>query len=206
MTALSINKIQINTKLPKESTVCDAMDYILEHHANNEEVIASIVINGKELDAYEENQCLGMNMFSFNSIDFKLRSSLDMAYLSLDSCVGYIDNVIDKIRETLDLYSENKVQEANILFSDVIEVMDLFIQLMSRIHKTIRRYHPHFFSNNKTLQQLEIHLLSVMKALIPAKEKNDIIMLSDLLEYELIDNLTQWKIKAIPELKKTQEV
>lgn len=206
MTSVSINKIQINTQLPQECTVYDAMDYILEHHASNEQVIASISVNGKELDAHEENQCLTMNLYSFNSIDFNLKSSIEMAYMSLDSCVGYIDNVIDKIHETLGLYNENKVHEANALFSDVIEVMDLFIQLMSRIHKTIRRYHPQFFQENRTLQQLEIHLLSVMKALVPAKEKNDIIMLSDLLEYELIDNLTQWKIKAIPELKKTQEV
>jgi hypothetical protein len=38
--------------------------------------------------------------------------------------------------------------------------------------------------------------------LLSAKEKNDNIMLCDLLEYELIDNLTQWKIKILPELKK----
>jgi hypothetical protein len=44
--------------------------------------------------------------------------------------------------------------------------------------------------------------LSVIKALLPAKEKNDVVMLCDLLEYELIDNLTQWKIKVLPELKK----
>ncbi len=55
---------------------------------------------------------------------------------------------------------------------------------------------------DESIQKLEIHLLSVMKALLQAKEKNDTIMLCDLLEYELADNLTQWKIKVLPELKK----
>jgi len=92
------------------------------------------------------------------------------------------------------------------MFGEVIEIMDLFVQLMSRIYKTVRKRHPQQLQATQTFQQLEIHLLSIMKALLPAKEKNDIIMLNDLLEYELIDNLTQWKIKAIPELKKLRDL
>ena len=41
-----------------------------------------------------------------------------------------------------------------------------------------------------------------IKAINTAFKKNDIVMLQDLLEYELIDNLTQWKIQALPKIKK----
>ncbi|MDD0854636.1 hypothetical protein HBN50_16100 [Halobacteriovorax sp. GB3] len=206
MTMISVNNQIIDHKINDKKTVHEIMDYILDNHAGSEEVVTSITINGKELTPEEENTCLDIEFSSFNHINFKLQSSLEMAYMSLDSCSGYIDNVIAQIHTTLKLYNENKIDQANVNFSEVIEIMDLFIQLMARIHKNIKRAHPSYFVDNKTLQSLEIHLLSIMKALVPAKEKNDIIMLSDLLEYELIDNLTQWKIKAIPELKKTREV
>ena len=41
-----------------------------------------------------------------------------------------------------------------------------------------------------------------MKGIESAKNNNDYIMLNDLLEYELADNLTQWKLKILPRLKK----
>ncbi len=52
---------------------------------------------------------------------------------------------------------------------------------------------------------LEVRLISTLQQLIPAKEKNDIIMLCDLLEYELVDILDEWKNKVIPELMKLKD-
>ena len=80
--------------------------------------------------------------------------------------------------------------------------MDLYIQLVSRVYHVLRTDLEQMNFKDESIQKLEIHLLSVMKALLQAKEKNDTIMLCDLLEYELVDNLTQWKIKVLPELKK----
>ena len=57
-------------------------------------------------------------------------------------------------------------------------------------------------SSGNTIKQLEIHLLSVVKGILTAEKKNDTVMLMDLLEYELKDNLTQWKITAIPQIKR----
>ena len=80
--------------------------------------------------------------------------------------------------------------------------MDLYIQLVSNVYQVIRKDLNGKSFKDESIQKLEIHLLSVLKALLQAKEKEDIIMLCDLLEYELVDNLTQWKIKVLPELKK----
>lgn len=54
---------------------------------------------------------------------------------------------------------------------------------------------------NDSIKNIEIHLLSILKAVKSAESSKDEEMLVDLLEYELQDNLTQWKIKAIPHLK-----
>ncbi|MEX0798110.1 MAG: hypothetical protein WEB87_03435 [Bacteriovoracaceae bacterium] len=53
-----------------------------------------------------------------------------------------------------------------------------------------------------SIRQIKIHLLSILKAIKTAKENGDEVMLADLLEYELKDNLTQWKITAIPHIKR----
>lgn len=129
-------------------------------------------------------------------------SSLDLAFESIDSCFGYVDYITSQIQKLTLQYNEGNLDAANDAFVEVIELMDLYIQLVSRVYRVLRTDLEIMNFKDESIQKLEIHLLSVMKALLQAKEKNDTIMLCDLLEYELIDNLTQWKIKILPELKK----
>ena len=132
--------------------------------------------------------------------DLKI-SSLDLAFESIDSCFGYVDYITSQIQKLIVQYNQGELETANDSFIEVVELMDLYIQLVSRVYRVLRTDLKVSFKD-ENLQKLEIHLLSVMRALLQAKEKNDVIMLCDLLEYELVDNLTQWKIKVLPELKK----
>jgi hypothetical protein len=130
-------------------------------------------------------------------------SSLDLAFESIDSCFGYVDYITAQIQKLITFYNAGEVDQANATFMEVIDLMDLYIQLISKVYRVIRTDLPgQSFNKYESIQKLEIHLLSVIKALLQAKEKEDVIMLCDLLEYELVDNLTQWKIKILPELKK----
>jgi hypothetical protein len=205
MAQITINHENFEHTTNSETTINEVLDQILHQFAGKEKVVTNIHINGECLSVENEHEFLEKPAASFNEIDFTVISSLDLAYEALDDCAGYIDNVIEKIAQLTVLYTENKAAEANQMFTEVVEIMDLFVQLMTKIHSTIRRQHPERLQANKTLQALEIHLLSIMRALLPAKEKEDIIMLCDLLEYELVDNLTQWKIQAIPALKKVSD-
>jgi hypothetical protein len=128
--------------------------------------------------------------------------SLDLAFESIQSCFGYVDYITAQIQRLIAAYNNGDIEEANDHFVEVIELMDLYIQLITKVYSVLRNELKNLSFKDEGIQKLEIHLLSVMKALLQAKEKEDIIMLCDLLEYELIDNLTQWKIKVLPELKK----
>ena len=128
-------------------------------------------------------------------------SSLKLAFESIDSCYGYVDYITAQIHVLIESYNQGKMDLANQKFVEVIELMDLYIQLVSRVYRVLR-IELKDMQKDEGIQKLEIHLLAIMKSLLQAKEKNDTIMLCDLLEYELADNLKLWKIKVLPELKK----
>ena len=130
------------------------------------------------------------------------KSSIELAFESIDSCHGYIDFINAEITKLIGQYQAGDFSGANDTFIAVIELMDLYIQLITKAYGVIRRDPNTKSFKDESITKLEIHLLSVLKALLAAKEKEDVIMLCDLLEYELMDNLTQWKIKVLPELKK----
>ena len=63
-----------------------------------------------------------------------------------------------------------------------------------------------FFRPSDEIKNLEVHLLFTIKSLVSAREKNDLSMICDLLEYELMDNLKKWKTSVIPQMKENQNV
>jgi hypothetical protein len=128
--------------------------------------------------------------------------TLQLAFESIDSCFGYVDYINQQIQKLTALYQAGETSKANDAFVEVIDLMDLYIQLVSKVYEVLRLNLSDKMVKDDSIQKLEIHMLSVLKALLQAKEKEDIIMLCDLLEYELMDNLTQWKIKVLPELKR----
>lgn len=204
MTSISINDETYKDQ-NKASNLADLSNNIYKK-MNSEEIITDIVLDGEEFPFEQGMTLLSEEVSQYTSITFKTSTSTELAFQALESCNGYIENLNHKIMKLCNLYQEGKTEEANLLFNEVIEVLDLFIQLVSSIFSTIKRNRPSLLANNKEVKELEIHLLSVLKALVPAKERNDIIMLCDLLEYELIDNLTQWKIKTIPNLKALRNI
>lgn len=133
-------------------------------------------------------------------------TSLNIALSTLDSCSLTIDKIIIKIDNAILYYKKSEVEYGNHLFNEIVETTDLLIQLIGDIYGSLRSSLGTNYNKAPMLQQLEIHLLSIMKAMIPAHEKNDLIMLCDLLEFELVDNLNQWKIKGIPHIKKLSDI
>ncbi len=202
MTDIIVNNSRYEFNQDNEnSRVADLLDSILADNKFHDQVISKIAVNGKVLTEAEENAINDSTLTKVGSIHITLQSSVDLAFEALDSCNVYIENLNEQIKALVAAYQEGKSDDANAMFGELVDFIDLFIQLVTRIHRTLKANLGENYRKSKTVQNLEIHLLSVLKAIIPAKEREDVIMLCDLLEYELMDNLTQWKIRAIPELK-----
>lgn len=200
-TIVTINNSQILQDINEGNTVSELVQTILAKDEHAERILSQIAVDGQPLTIDEEEAVMAQKLTNFQSINFTLKTNIQLAFDALDSCNFYVDNLVKQITELTQAYQQCNSETANALFAEVIEVADLFIQLLARIQRTLRLHLGEQWSKPATIKHLELHLLSILKALIPAKEKNDIIMLCDLLEYELVDNLKQWKIKALPELR-----
>lgn len=204
MTSIILNSKKIQKTLSSEKTLSDLYNYIMSEYANPDEVFSKILVDGKSYTDDEEKDLFRKKIEAFKTIEFDLKNKYDLAFDAIDCSVELIDSLIAKIQKSIAHYQCNDIESGNILFSQIVESLDLFVQLLSNVHHTLRNKYDNALKANKTFHQLEIHLLSIIKAMVPAKERNDLVMLCDLLEYELVDNLTQWKISAIPELKSIQ--
>ena len=124
---------------------------------------------------------------------------------AIKMCFVYIDDIKLKVLGIAEEGRKSAFFDEK-SFSEMIDKLDVFVGLISDIYRTLKKHHVCDNLCTETIQALEIHLLFIFKALLAAKHKRDFVMLMDLLEYELMENIIQWKIKIIPELKKIKEL
>ncbi len=120
-----------------------------------------------------------------------LREVSELLSPYVDSLKALIESTVDGIEQT----EKGERQDAMAMIADRISRL---ISIVTLVHRECESSERDF----EDLKSVEIHLLSVLKAIQTAERAHDLPMLSDLLEYELQDNLTQWKIKAIPQIKR----
>lgn len=202
MTQVTLNQNPLKNTISSNQSLDDLVSFIFDKEITKESILVSVNLDGKSIPFENGLEIASAKVSSFNEIDFEIKSSLELAYEALDSCNDYINLLVKKIKFLTECYNKNEIDLANQHFTEVIDILDLYTQLFANIHSTLKRHLADTITISEDIQKLDIHLLSILKALIPAKENGDLIMLCDLLEYELIDNLTQWKIKILPALKR----
>lgn len=202
MTQVTLNHSPLKNRISQDQSLDDLVTFIFDKEVSKENILVSINLDGEVIPFEDGLKVANARVSSFQEIDFEIKSSLELAYEALDSCNDYIDLLVRKIKFLTECYNKNEIDLANQHFTEVVDILDLYTQLFAKIHSTLKRNLADTVNISEDIQKLDIHLLSILKALIPAKENGDIIMLCDLLEYELIDNLTQWKIKIVPALKR----
>lgn len=200
MSNYELNGRKLVMNLGPNATINDAVDYIFANKLQPNVVVTDCYLDGVKYEVGQPLEIFSEVISTFKSVKFVTKSNVELGLEAIESCPAYIDNMCEKIQSLIHAYQNNQ-KEANEHFGDLVDTLDLYIQLMSQIFTIIKANTTGSFTKGDEVQKLEIHLLSVLKAMLPAKEKEDIIMLTDLLEYELIDNLTQWKIKIVPTLR-----
>jgi hypothetical protein len=200
-----LNSNSINSQLTEAQTLKNLAFFIADNHLGSDSLISTVSINNEEIHGsqiYFDNRIIQPN----DQIHFFTQNRLEILFNLLDKGSLYLDQLIEKTTSVSALYAQNDLMAADHGLLELLETLDMFIQLMTNVHRTIRIELSTKLPSGQSFHDLEIHLLSVLKATLQAKEKQDTIMLYDLIEYELLDNLKQWKIMAIPQLKNLKQV
>ncbi len=204
MALISLNEVTL-PHFEGNKNLQEVIRFVTSNHLEADKMIVSIRYNHQEIN--QADTALESTLIKNNDlIQIYSQNRLDIVFSLLEKSSLCLDQLIDKTSKVSNLYAEGEIEKADIYFIDLINTLDLFIELMTNIHRSVRIELSMKMSSGKTFHELEIHLLSVLKAVLKAKEKQDLIMLYDLIEYELLDNLKQWKIIAIPELRNLKQV
>lgn len=204
MITVSLNQQSLKIDTSKAKTLGELITAVSGEYIQSDEVITGISLGKNELDSEAQERTLAS--FGQGEIIIQTQNRLEFAFGVLDTASSFLDILIESTQNVSSLYEKEELTKADTLFINLIDRLGLFIEMVTQVHKTFKIGGAFKLSTGRTLHELEIHLLSVLKAITKAKELGDLVMLCDLIEHELLDNLMQWKIAALPELKNQKTV
>ncbi|MAZ48810.1 MAG: hypothetical protein CME65_09610 [Halobacteriovoraceae bacterium] len=161
----------------------------------NEYNFESLKMNGRVLDIDSDDPDLIRPISRDDIIALDILAKRNNEENLIDDVIELVSKILIRLETCVDLLKEDLNVDAKKQLNTIIMALETFIVSSSYICKN----HEH--KELLPYKELQIHLLSVMKALSDSINKDDSIMLTDLLEYELKDNLTQWKIHVLTNLK-----
>jgi predicted lipoprotein len=201
MPSILINNKSESIDVNNYRNLTELLPAIKESYIHDGESLTSISVNGVNVIKNNQSEFFNKPMDEINSIEISITNKNNILLDSIDSFQSYIDQLFNKITLASKFLKNEQYNLGDTILMDITETIHTFISLISEVHKNLIVDSDLKLKSGTTIKQLEIHLLSVIKAILFAKKKNDNVMLIDLLEHELKDNLTQWKILAIPQIK-----
>ena len=110
-------------------------------------------------------------------------------------------SILDQVMSLLDDEILQNNSYSRFFLKKVFDALDVLISIIIKLHNFIDFNQEENRVLLKNMKASEMHLFSIIKAIQHAVKKDDDIIICDLLEHELTDNLKQWKINIIPQLR-----
>ncbi len=130
-----------------------------------------------------------------------------LASESASSVSGYIDNIQSVISKTTGLFQSNNIVEANKMFIELTEMLELTVTITTKILNVCNTADEQATLDIiEKYNRCETHLMSILKEILAAHKDNNISLICDLLEYELKDNLVKWHSDCITPMARVLSV
>jgi hypothetical protein len=192
-----------NQKVPLNSgfkQLNDLIQTVSSYNLNKNKILLSVNVDGKNIDLDHE-----INFFELkdnSEVSLIFHDSRQLLQNSIGSIPNYTSLILIKIDDSIqNIMNVDTSADGSSSFSELISLLNLFVELMTKIQSNIKLIYNH--SKSREIHSLEIELLGIMKGILAAKERDDSITLCDLLKHELKENILQWKINS-PNILKRQ--
>jgi len=170
--------------------------------SKNSQVVSIIRINGEAIDESKENEFSMLSLEQIGKIEITTSDQIELAFDALQSAKLYIKKLIKHCKNTGSLYKEQKHKEADMQFIDLVDGLHNLVNLILSAQSVLRGKTKGIHLNDSSLRIAQVRLLSAIEELLPAKKKNDAVLLADILCIELPESLQEMADFGIPVMQR----
>ncbi len=156
-------------------------------------------LNGEVYSEEKPHDAVRITLSDIKALEIDTIATDEIAWRFLDSGVEQMDMIIQGAQKISELFRIADETEANEQYADFLETLRLFLQMIVEVKAILSLDLASTFKGGTVEDRLQ-RLSEMMDRMLHVQEEEDWFMLADLLEYELIPLLEEWK-SILPLLK-----
>jgi hypothetical protein len=158
--------------------------------ARNGRFISSMRLNGREIDDINEES--SQRLERIGPIEITTESPLRVARNIIAEGENFIEGLQDYLVRTAGHFSSDS-ERAGRYFDEAVKGLQWFVQMISFIEKTLRLDFNRLSLNGTSIEEYVLRLNSIFQEIVNSQENFDPVLLADILEYDLVPHLEEWK-------------
>lgn len=187
------------------------MEKLSDKAAEEGGTVLSVKLNGKDLTGKDRSHLEEMSVDDIQQLEVQTGNPKDLARSTLYSIADFLEKLLKELQDTSELFRLGNQERSNQSFLRCLDGMQVFMHTL----ETCRRLLGISFElllvpgengqEDITVGESRRKLFSVLDNMIDAQTDQDWVLMADMLEYELIPILEDWRniIPAI--LEKTAD-
>lgn len=208
MTRIILNEEELTTPIDEAATLQELIDNLKQGHLPPNHFINKITIGDQEFTLENMSEHASLSLGEIESVTIQTEDLNEFNKRVLFEQKGQIeqllkdnlDQLIEDFADIADKYRLGEEIEASDKFSNSIDRLLAFMEYISSVQATYNLDFTQIDVAGVPLSDLLDDLKNDLEQMLSAQQDQDWVLLSDLLEYELVSKLEEWK-KVIPLLQ-----
>ncbi len=179
-----------DVRLESLDSLGGVLDSVSGEIARSGRFISSLRVNGREVADIGREE--GRGLEGIRSIEITTDSSVCLATRIIGEAEEYINGLQNCLLQTAGCYTSGS-DRADQFFRESVQGLEWLVQMIGFIEKTFNLDFGRLSHNGATVAHLVHSLNGIFQQIVESQEKCDPVLLADVLEYDLVPHLEEWK-------------
>lgn len=190
---VKLNSEVVEVDLEGFSTAGDLLEYLKKTYLSPRDFISVISVNGEEVSEKQQAALVKRPVSEIESFEITTENPTDLSIRTLEKMDEFVDSLIALLESSSDKFRIEDETIANKHFLTSVEALQTFVDVIIKIKTLNALDYKDILYNSKPVLEKEEALLRTFNSLRDLQEGRDWISLADIIEYELVPLLHDWK-------------
>ncbi len=152
--------------------------------------IALLRVNGRDVADFARESSRRLD--GVRSIEITTESPLDVARNIIAEGRAFIESLQSCLALTAECFTSGS-DKAGRYFNEAVQGLEWFVQMIGFIEQTLKLDYSRLAMGGKPVVHYVTGLNAIFQDIVKAQEISDTVLLADILEYDLVPHLDEWK-------------
>jgi hypothetical protein len=197
-----VDELEEKMEFPPGVSLGEIIDQLCNQKIFQDRVISHVRVNGQELVEDENGLFPDVPGGEIDSLELQTELSREMAYQGVLDARNYLERLTPGIEKTAELFRLGEDAKSHGQYALCMEGINWFTQVLEGARQVMDLDYQKIVFNRVSVHSYIENLEHIISEMLTAQSDEDWVMLSDLLEYELLPIMEGWK-EILPLIEKT---